>query len=125
MESGEIPDPNEVPEDGLDESPIEGEPLPDDIAPEEEMVEEAPIKAASDLKRWEVKALHDLKSKGRVYRTFASAYIDADEHEAISAALKAAQTAQEVKAAFKRNAVDTLLDSVDDEARVWAEEAMK
>ena len=117
VEAGEIPDPT------LEEAPIEDEPLPDDIAPEEAMVDEAPIKAASDLKRWEVKALHDLKSKGRVYRTFTSAYIDPDEHEAIRMALKAAQTVAEVKAAFKRSAVDTLLDSVDSDARAWAEEA--
>ena len=94
-----------------------------DVDEEAMPVDDAPIKAASDLKRWEVKALHDLKSKGRVYRSFTSAYIDPDEHEMISMALKAAQTAQEVKAAFKRNAVDTLLDSVDSDARAWAEEA--
>ena len=216
VEAGEIPDPTL-------EEPIEGEPLPDDIAPEEAMPMEG-VKALEqsiramernaidamgqsvdaimmgdperDLVLWETKALHDFKRRGRVYRSFVSDTIDADEHERISAALKAAQSVQEVKAAFKnesvvdriiaaggkegdeiqvwrhkktkqwavsigdwaseettaaihkvlgdnveidaewapgdeyeaikafkRNAVDTLLDSVDEDARAWAEEA--
>ena len=86
--------------------------------------EDTTTKAVDDYALWETKALHDFKRRGRVYRSFVSVTIDADEHDAISAALKAAQTAQEVKAAFKRNAVDTLLDSVDAEARAWAEEAI-
>ncbi len=117
VEAGEIPDPT------LEEAPIEGEPLSDDIAPEEEMIEEAPIKAIDDLDRWERKALKSFKARGKAAVAFESDVIDPDEHEAISAALKAAQSVQEVKAAFKRSAVDTLLDSVDDEARAWAEEA--
>ena len=78
---------------------------------------------ALDIELWERKALHDWRARGRVYRSFVSETIDADEHEAISAALKAAQTVAEVKAAFRRNAVDTLLDSVDSDARAWAEDA--
>ncbi len=77
---------------------------------------------AFDLILWERKAIHDFNRRGRVYRSFVSDSISEDEHEAISAALKAAQTAQEVKAAFKRSAVDTLLDSVDKDARAWADE---
>ena len=87
--------------------------------------EEAPVKAVDDLALWETKALHDFKRRGRVYRAFVSDTIDADEYARISVALKDAQSVQEVKAAFKkRDAVDTLLDSVDDEAKKWAEEAM-
>ncbi len=113
VEAGEIPDPT-----------LE-EPLPDDIAPEEEMpIEAAPVKAVDDLALWETKALHDFKRRGRVYRSFISDTIDADEHAAISAALKVAQSVQEVKAAFKKSAVDALLDSVDKDARAWAEEAI-
>ena len=143
VEAGEIPDPTL-------EAPIEGEPLPDDIAPEEE-VSMVGVKALErsikdmersatdsmvqsvdalmmndpthDLALWETKALHDFKRRGRVYRSFISDTIDADEHAAISAALKVAESAQAVKAAFKRNAVDTLLDSVDADARKWADEA--
>ncbi len=117
VESGEIPDPS------LEEAPVEGEPLPDDIAPEEAPIEAVPVKAIDDLALWETKALHDFKRRGRVYRAFVSDTIDADEHERISAALKAAESVLEVKAAFKRDAVDTLLDSVDKDARAWAEEA--
>jgi HK97 family phage portal protein len=115
----------ELPDDAM----LEDEPLPDDIAPEDEalMEEEAPIedefKALADLRAWETKALHDMKRKGRVYRTFESDVIDADEHARISAALADADSVEAVKAAFKRDAVDTLLDDVDADARAWAGEA--
>jgi len=122
VEQGLAPDPNAPPE----------PPPPDDgtqpsrgVAREEDaaMVDEAPIKAAHDLKRWEVKALHDLKSKGRVYRSFTSPYIDPDEHARISVALSGAQTPAAVKAAFK--GLDGRIEAELPGAVVWAKEAMK
>lgn len=120
VEAGDIPDPNAPPpDDGTappddGSAPAEGE----DAMP----VDEGPIKAAHDLKRWEVKALHDLKSKGRVYRSFASPYIAPDEHARISAALKAAQTPAAVKAAFK--GLDGRIEAELPGAVAWAKEAM-
>lgn len=115
VEQGLAPDPNAAPEPPDDGTvPAEGE----DAMP----VDEAPIKAAHDLKRWEVKALHDLKSKGRVYRSFASPYIAPDEHTRISAALRDATTPVAVKAAFK--GLDARIEAELPGAVAWAKEAM-
>lgn len=107
IEAGAIPDPTEEPAGGM---PVEDTP-PDAM----------PVKAVMEL--WERKALRDMKAKGRVYRTFESDAIDPEEHARISAALKAAQTAQEVKAAFKAD-VDALIDANSAGAIAWAQEAM-
>jgi hypothetical protein len=135
-EAGELEE-EELPEDAM----LEDEPLPDDIAPEDEgLMEDAPLEdampvksaivsdwewqdaqAAEDMKRWQVKALHDFARKGRVYREFESGFIPIPEHARISAALAEADSVDAVKAAFKRDAVDTLLDDVDADARAWAE----
>jgi HK97 family phage portal protein len=78
------------------------------------------IDDTDDLARWERKALKGLKRFRNPAQPFVSASIDAATHARISGALKVAQTAEEVKAAFS---VDALLDSVDAEARMWVEEA--
>jgi hypothetical protein len=57
-----------------------------------------------------------------VYRTFESASIPDAEHARISASLAEADSVEAVKAAFKRDAVDTLLDDVDADARAWVED---
>jgi hypothetical protein len=61
-----------------------------------------------------------LKRFQHAAQPFESSAIDPDTHARITDALKAAQTVQEVKAAFS---VDALLDGVEDEARTWVEEA--
>lgn len=126
VEQGLVPNPNEPPPEEI--------PAPEGVPPEQgsDMAEaEAPAplqaaagKAVSDLELWERKALKRFKATGRAAVGFDSDVIDAAEHEYISAALKAAQDVQAIKAAFKkRDAVDTLLDSVDADARAWADEA--
>lgn len=77
--------------------------------------------ATDDLKRWEAKALHDFKAKGRVWREFNSDTIPPDDMALIRVLLKDAQTAQEVKAAFR--GVD--IDAHAAEAVQWAQEAME
>ncbi len=110
-------------------APAEGELPPEEAGvappetPPEGLSEALATKAVDAMVLWERKALHDFKARGRVYRPFQSDAISDDDYARIDAALKAATTQQEVKAAFKRDAVDTLLDSVDADARRWAEEA--
>lgn len=120
VEAGVIPDPSAPPEETApedmppEEAPIEGEPA----APPEA----AAGKAVNDLELWERKALKRFKATGKAAVGFESDVIEPDEHERISAALKAAQDVQAIKAAFR--GIDGLLDSVDADARAWAEEAM-
>jgi HK97 family phage portal protein len=115
--AGLIPDPNAPPE-LEDGGAIEG-----DVTEEEEAIDDegaiVPMKAA-DLDRWERKALKSLRRFKRADVLFTSDAIPLPEQVAIHAALKSAQTAQEVKAAFS---VDALLESVDSDARKWVEEA--
>lgn len=80
-----------------------------------------PVKAIDDMELWERKALKSFRRTGKAGVGFESSSIDPDEHERISTALKAADSPAAIKAAFK--GVDGLLDSVDAEARQWAEEA--
>ena len=127
VEAGDMPDPNEEPP--IDETmppDTQGEAAASDVgsaeaspAPEEAM----PLKAIDDLDRWERKALKRLKATGKALVGFESDAIDPDDHARITAALTHATTQSEVKAAFKQDATDKLLDSVDADARAWAEEA--
>lgn len=126
VEQGIIPDPTEEPAVGM---PVED--APPDVMPVKSAVisdwEWNDAQAAEEMKRWEAKALRDMKTKGRVYRGFESGFIPIPEHARISAALKVAQTAQEVKAAFKaafKADVDALIDANIDGAIAWAQEAM-
>lgn len=113
-------------------APPETPALPDDIAPADEAdttpedaetpMDES-VKALRDLDLWQRKALHDFKLKGRVYRAFESSAIDADDHARISAALKAADSAPAIKAAFKKDAINALIDTHLDGALDWAQQA--
>jgi len=98
-------------------------PLDAETPPIEEggTVPEEGIKAA-DLARWERKALKALKARGKAAVGFESAAIAPEEAERISEALRAAQTPQDVRAAFK--ASDDV-DSVWDEATKWARLALR
>lgn len=123
IEAGIIPDPTEEPPPppdgmGAEQPPVEGQPP----APPEAVAG----KAIDDLELWERKALKDIKAKGRVYRAFESSSIDPDEHARISTALKAAQTAQDVRSAFKADdgGVDGLIAEHLAGAMDWAKEAM-
>ncbi len=79
--------------------------------------------ADTDLEKWQHKALKSLRRFHKADVAFESDSIPLPEQVAIHAALKAADSVEAVKAAFKRDAVDTLLDDVDEDARAWAEEA--
>lgn len=107
--------------------PAEGEPLPDDTLPpgDGSGMAQAPAeaKALGDLDLWQRKALKSFKARGKAAVSFESKAIDLYDHDRISAALQAARDVGEIKAAFKRDATDKLLDSVDADARTWAEEA--
>lgn len=83
---------------------------------------------ADDLRKWEAKALKSLKRFHKASVPFESLRIPLPDQERISAALKAAETVEEVKAAFKAKeedgTLDALLDDVDSSAREWANEAL-
>ena len=68
--------------------------------PPEEQVEPEVMEAKADLLRWERKALKALKARGRAAVSFESDAIDADVAQGVTAALKAATTAEEVRSAF-------------------------
>jgi HK97 family phage portal protein len=116
VESGEAEMPEE--EAALDEN---GEPLPDDIAPEEAapMEEEMPMKAIDDLALWERKALKSFKRFRKADVAFETNAIPLPDQVEIHAALKAADSPDAIKAAFR--GVDALLASVDADARRWVE----
>ena len=80
-------------------------------------------KAADDLRKWEAKALKSLRRFHKAEVAFESNAIPFDEQLAIHAALKAAEDAEAVKAAFRGDSVDALIDSVDADARKWVEAA--
>lgn len=93
---------------------------PEEDTPEQdEAAEDMPMKAL-DLDKWQYKALKSLRRFKKADVAFTSDAIPLPEQARIHAALKGAQTAAEVKAAFS---VDGLLESVDADARKWVEEA--
>jgi HK97 family phage portal protein len=128
VDAGVMLDPS-LEEPALDETPP--------LAPEEEVsVKAIPMsramvgdwewndaQAATEKRQWEAKALRDFVRKGRVYREFTSGFIPVPDYARIEAALKAADSVEAIKAAFKADGVDALLESVDAEARAWVEEA--
>jgi hypothetical protein len=128
VEAGDIPDPNEEPP--VDETmppDTQGEGATPDVgsaeaspAPDEAM---PPMKALDDLDRWERKAIKALKRTGKALVGFESDAIDDDEHDRITEALRIADSIAAVKAAFKQDATDKLLESVDADARSWAADA--
>jgi hypothetical protein len=79
---------------------------------------------AEDLKRWQRKALKWYKA-GKAMRLlpFESGAIAYDTFTRVRDDLMEADSPDAIKAAFKRDAVDTLLDDVDADARAWAGEA--
>src|SRR5258707_10144318 len=77
----------------------------------------------TDLMLWERKALKAFKAKGRASVGFESDAIDPADHARITQALKAAQDIPAIKAPFKQDATDALLDDVDADARAGVEEA--
>ena len=91
------------------------------LPPSKKAIDDLPT--IDDLELWQRKALKAFRAKGRAAVAFESSTIGPDEHTRISAALKAAGDVAAIKAAFKRDALDKMLDSVDSEARAWAEEA--
>ncbi len=129
VEAGEIPDPTletEAPQASPDGSgATEGTSLEAEAMP----IEEAPIKAVDDLALWETKALHDFKRRGRVYRSFVSDSISENDHLRISSALKAADSIQAVKAAFRdEGVVDRIIaagGNADDDIKVWRHKKTK
>lgn len=98
-------------------TPAQGAP---DEAPDVVEAQTEELKAL-DLDRWQRKALKALRARGSAAVTFQSDAIDPGEAERIAAALKAAQSADEVRAAFK--AADAL-EAVWPEAMQWARLAL-
>ena len=101
------------------------DPAPVEDAPAEEAAPEAVdiFSKATDLDRWERKAIKALRGgKGAAVR-FESSEIDADTHARISAALTAAQTVDAVKAAFAPD-VDAIMDAAEQDALDWARKVM-
>jgi HK97 family phage portal protein len=111
--------------------PEEEEPLPEDAGalpldeetpPEEEggaIPEEGEMVKALDMERWERKAIKSLRRFKTAAVRFESDAIPLPEQERIRAALAGATTAEEVKAAF----VDDLLDTEWGAAMAWAKKA--
>lgn len=78
---------------------------------------------ASDLRRWEAKALRDIERKGRVYRPFESEAIPEEEQARIKVLLDGATTVEAVKAAFVKatpDDTDALISAEWSEAVKWA-----
>ena len=132
VEAGTIPDPNApppapTPADLPDNQDANAAPPADGSAPPEDgsgtAPADMPTKAIDDLDLWQRKAIKSFKARGKAAVSFASDSIDPEEHRRISAALKAAGDVAAIKAAFKRDAIDKLIDSVDADARSWADEA--
>lgn len=136
IEAGIIPDPTETPPPSPDGVPPEDAPAgaPPAAAPPPVGAAKSAIQsdwewndeqAEREKKQWMTKALRDIERKGRVYRPFESGFIPIPEHARISTALKAAQTAQDVREAFKASdGVDGLIAAHLAGAVDWAKEAM-
>lgn len=77
----------------------------------------------SDLTLWEKKSLKSFKRFKKADVAFETSAIPLPEQVRIHDALKTADSADAIKAAFKRDAVDALLEDVDADARAWVEEA--
>lgn len=115
----------------------EEEALPEEAAPpedealllEEEAVipEEVPMEEtkAVHLDRWERKAIKSLKRFHTAAVKFESTAIPLPEQARITEALKAAQTVEDVRGAFKADDADTLIDAEWSEALKWARKASK
>lgn len=102
-----------------EETPPEG--MGDEPALEAEPGTEAEEVKRLDLARWERKALKALKDKGRASTPFSPDALGEAEAERIRAALEAAQTPEEVRAAFATKAED---DDIWAEAEKWARLAL-
>ena len=85
----------------------------------------ATLLLGDDLRKWEGKALKSLRRFHKADVAFESDSIPLPEQVAIHAALKAADSAEAVKAAFKQDAVDALIGEHLEGAVAWAQEAMK
>jgi HK97 family phage portal protein len=79
-------------------------------------------KSVGDLDRWQSKALKRLKDKGNAAAPFLSDAIPPEDHARITAALKAATTPADVRAAFDGDAV---FDAVEAEALAWAKKVLE
>lgn len=104
--------------------PLEDEgalPLDAETPPMEE--EEAMPMKADDLRKWEAKALKALKRFHAADVRFESNAIPFAEQVAIHEALKAAETVDDVRAAFKADDSDPLIDAEWDAAMAWAKKA--
>jgi len=83
-------------------------------------IDELPTKAV-DLGKWEAKALKSFKRFHKADVSFETNAISLPEQVAIHDALKAADSTEAIKAAFR--GVDALMQAVDADARRWVEEA--
>jgi HK97 family phage portal protein len=98
----------------------EGEPMPEPA----KSVRADP--RADERHKWERKALKALKRFGRAAVPFAPAHLSVDEHMRITEALKAAQSAEDVRAAFKAaDDTDALITGEWAAAEAWAVQAQE
>ena len=110
----QLPPPEEEAAPPIEEGALEGAETP---LPEEAAI--VPMKTI-DLERWERKALKSLKRFHTAAVRFESTVIPLEEQSRISVALRAAQTAEDVRAAFKAEDVDDLIDGEWGAALDWA-----
>lgn len=112
--------PVEIPED--DAAPEEIAEAPGEVAADDEM-------KAADLRRWQAKAIKAVKAGKRPAVPFSSDAIPEDEAARIAAALGEAETADDVRAAFKADATEAraarLVSDTYTEALAWAKAAME
>src|SRR5512138_3788167 len=126
IEAGTQPAPEEQPPPEAGAPPTgEAPPVEGEVAPPPEEGAIVPMKAI-DMERWERKAIKSLRRFRRADVTFESNAIPLPEQVRIHDALKAADSVEAIKAAFKgRDATDTLLDDVDADARAWVDEVTR
>ena len=116
----------EAPADDEALPPDEGDVALDEETPPEEMGGTVPEEMkALDLRRWETKALKALKRSSRAAVRFESSVIPQEEYERISVALVSAQTASDVRAAFKATDEPDDLDAEWAAAMDWAKKASR
>lgn len=94
----------------------------DQLAPEPDALD-AEGKAI-DRRRWQTKAIKALREGRSAAVAFTPEHLTPEEVASLSEALKAAQTAQDVRAVFDGRA-DTLIDAVADEAMRWARRVLE